>query len=180
MISERNLGVKFTTTWKDEAAEVGRAREEERKKTKIRKEKKSAKRSSRPARRQKSREHCRCPSRLAKVPGAEPPDQMKDQKNCRPFRRETHFNFKTCKKHQCRSTFGRWDVEKCAHRCGANHISKSNCAKHHSFGPLLRIDMFKKCTPLRPKHISKWKCAKHTIFGWFLRLAILHTKHISM
>ena len=54
-------------------------------------------------------------SRLAKAAGAEPAGQM------------------------------RWKI---ARRCGAKHISKSKCAKHTRFRPLLEVAMSKKCTPL--------------------------------
>ena len=40
-----------------------------------------------------------------------------------------------------RTTFGSWDVEKSARRCGAKHISKSKCEKHLGFGPLLDVQM---------------------------------------
>ena len=64
--------------------------------------------------------------------------EVEMSKKCTPFCREAHFQVKMYKTHQCRTTFGSWDVEKSARRCGAKHISKSKCTKQ----------MSKKCTPL--------------------------------
>ena len=55
---------------------------------------------------------------------------------------------KCAKKHQGRTTFRNWDVEKSGCRCGAKHISKSKCAKHTRFGTLFEVDMSEKWTPL--------------------------------
>ena len=105
-------------------------------------------------------------SRLAKVAGAEPAGQTRNEK----------LHYKT---HQLRTTFGSCDVEKVhavvarstfrsqnvqntpapdrfwklrcrksARRCGAKHILKSKCTKHTRFGPLLEVEMSKKRTPL--------------------------------
>ena len=65
-------------------------------------------------------------------------------KKCTPLWREAHFEVKTYKAHQVRTTFGSCDVEK-AH---AVHISKSKCTKHRSSGSLLEVEMSKKRTPL--------------------------------
>ena len=50
-------------------------------------------------------------------------------KKCTPFWREEHPEVKMYKTHQVRTTFGSWDVEKSARRCGAKHISKSEVQK---------------------------------------------------
>ena len=63
-------------------------------------------------------------------------------KKCMPLWREAHFQIKVQKAHQPRSTFGSWDVEKSARRCGMKHISKSKCTKHHMLGPLLKFKMW--------------------------------------
>ena len=92
-----------------------------------------------------------------------------EMKNCTPLRREAHLHVKMYKTHQVRTTFGSWDVEKSARRCGAKHISKSKCTKHTSFGPLLEVAMWKKCAPLwREAHFEvKMYKAHHvrTAFG---------------
>ena len=71
-----------------------------------------------------------------------------EMKNCTPLWREAHFQVKMHKTPQERTTFGSWDVEKSACRCGAKHISKSKCTKHHRGGPRLEVEMSKKCMPL--------------------------------
>ena len=67
-----------------------------------------------------------------------------EMKNCTPLWREAHFEVKMYKTHQVRTTFGSWDVQKSARRCGAKHVSKSKCTKHTRFGPLLEVEMSKK------------------------------------
>ena len=71
-----------------------------------------------------------------------------DMKKCTPLWREAHFQVKMYKTHHSRTTFGSWDVEKSARRCGAKHVSKWTCTKHTMVGPLLEVEMSKKCTPL--------------------------------
>ena len=92
-----------------------------------------------------------------------------EMKNCTPLWREAHFEVKMHKAHQVRTTFGSWDVEKSARRCGAKHILKSKCTKHLSFGPLLEVAMSKKCTPLwREAHFQVKMYKTHhsrTTFG---------------
>ena len=89
----------------------------------------------------------------------------REMKNCTPLWLETHFEVKTYKTHQRRSTFGRWDVEK-VHAVVAGRTFRSlKCAKHLSFGALLGIEMFKKCTQLwRQAHFQVKMHTKHTTF----------------
>ena len=142
-IFEGSLDVKIPTIWRDEKAEVGRVREEKRSSEKIRAEK-SEKKEKAGAR--KGREvaiHCVFPmicgsgwskSRLAKAAGAEPPGQMK-MKNCTPLWREAHFQVKSVKKWQARTTLGSWDVEK-AHAVVARstfpsqNVKTTTCLDH--------------------------------------------------
>ena len=101
-------------------------------------------------------------------------------KKCTPLWREAHFEVKMCKAHQCRTTFGSWDVEKAlksARRCGAKHIPKSKRIKHLSVGPLLEVDLLKKCTPLwREAHFEVKMCKAlqcRTTFGsWDVEKAL--------
>ena len=90
-------------------------------------------------------------------------------KNCTPLWREADFQVKIYKTHQCRTTFGSWDVKKGARRCSAKHISKSKCTKHTRSGPLLEVAMSKKCTPLwREAHFQVKMYKTHqlrTTFG---------------
>ena len=92
-----------------------------------------------------------------------------EMKNCTPLRREAHFEVKMYKAHHSRTTFGSWDVQKGARRCGAKHISKSKCTEHTIVGPLLEVEMSKKCTPLwREAHFEVKMYKTHhsrTTFG---------------
>ena len=97
-------------------------------------------------------------SRLAKAAGAEPSGQMRDEKLHTVVARSTFWS-------QVRSTFGSWDVEKSARRCGAKHISKWKCTKHTMLGALLEVKMMKKCTPVWREAHSQLKCTKHTMLG---------------
>ena len=74
--------------------------------------------------------------------------EVEMSKKCTPLWREAHFQVKLYKTRQVRTTFGSWDVEKSASRCGAKYISKSKVSKHQVFGPLLEVEMSNKCTPL--------------------------------
>ena len=67
-----------------------------------------------------------------------------EMKSCTPLWREAHLEVKMYKTHHSRTTFGSWDVEKVARRCGAKHIWKSKCTKHTILGPLLEVEMSKK------------------------------------
>ena len=92
-------------------------------------------------------------------------------KNCTPLWREAHFEVKTYKTRQLRTTFRSYDVEKLhaavarsqnvkkltvsehflkfrcrkiARRCGEKHICKSKCTKYLCFGALFEVQMSKK------------------------------------
>ena len=92
-------------------------------------------------------------------------------KKCTPLWREARFQVKMRKTHQHRATFGSWDVEKSARRCGAKQISKSKCTKHTILGPLLEVEMFKKCAPLRREaHFQVKMHKKHQGFGPLLEV----------
>ena len=80
--------------------------------------------------------------RLAKVVGAGPAGQMRDQKLHAVVARSA-FPRKKCK-----TLTGKVEMLKSGRRCGAKHISKSECSKHTTFSALLETEMWKKCTPL--------------------------------
>ena len=86
---EGNLEVKLPTIWTDGKAEVGRVKKEKSRREKIREEKESEERRCMCAKGRKVTKHCVFPmicgsgglkSRLAKVAGAEPSGQMRDEK----------------------------------------------------------------------------------------------------
>ena len=62
-----------------------------------------------------------------------------------PFWREAHFQVKSVKNWQVRTTFGSSHVQK---RCGAKHISKSKYIKHLTVGTILKVEMSQQCTPV--------------------------------
>ena len=130
-------------------------------------------------------------SRLAKAVGAEPSQEMRDEKlhTCvvrRRFRSQkvkitsrpedfwelraivarSAFRSQKCEKLMVPDHFWKFSYWKSARCCGAKHISKSKCIKHTILGALLEVETSKKCTCRRgAKHISKPKCTKHTILG---------------
>ena len=63
-------------------------------------------------------------SRLAKAAGAVAREEIK---NCTPLWREAHFQVKTYKTHQLRTTFWKFRCQKIARRCGAKHLCNSKC-----------------------------------------------------
>ena len=137
-IAEGSLEVKLPTIWTDGKAEVGRVREEKRRREKIREEKESEERRCRC---EKIAKHCvfrmicgsgGSKSRLAKAAAAEPSGQMRDEK---------------LQAIVARSTFPSQNVQNTT--C-SEHFWKlpCQCAKHLTVGPLLEVDMSKKWTPL--------------------------------
>ena len=86
-------------------------------------------------------------SRLAKVAGAEPAGQRRDEKLHAVVARST-FPSQHVQNTPFSDHFRKLRCRKSARRCGAKHISKSKCTKHTMYGPLLEVQMSKKCTPL--------------------------------
>ena len=86
-------------------------------------------------------------SRLAKAAGAEPANQMRDEKLHAVVARST-FPSQTVQNTPWSDHFRKLRCRKSARRCGAKHISKSKCTKHTSSRLLLEVEMSKKCTPL--------------------------------
>ena len=86
-------------------------------------------------------------SRLAKAAGAEPSNQMRDEKVHAVVARST-FGSQHVQSTSCPGDLWKLRCRKSARCCGAKHISKSKCTKHTSVGPLLEVEMSKKCTPL--------------------------------
>ena len=96
-------------------------------------------------------------SRLAKVAGAGPAGQMRDEKLHAVVARST---FASQNVQNTRGSDHFWKIRcgKSARRCGAKHISKSKCTKHLTFGALFQVAMSKKCTPLwREVHLQAKK-----------------------
>ena len=124
--------------WKSRGGKSQRIAEERRSE-----KRKSEKKEDAGARKgRKVAKHCVCPmicgsggskSRLAKAAGAEPCGQMRDEKLHAVVVRSTFTSQSVNKRHQVRTTFGSWDVEKVhavVARSNAKHIWKSKCTKH--------------------------------------------------
>ena len=95
-----------------------------------------------------------------------------EMKNCTPLWREAHFQVKMYKTHQCRTTFGSWDVEKvhavvARSTVGSENVQNTPCSDH--FWKLRCRKSARRCGA---KHISKSKCTKHTILGPLLYVAM--------
>ena len=98
-------------------------------------------------------------SRLAKVAGAGPAGQMRDEKLHAVVARST-FASQNVQNTRDSDHFWKLRCGKSARRCSAKHISKSKCTKHLTFGALFQVAMSKKCTPLWREahfHVKKLK-----------------------
>ena len=107
-------------------------------------------------------------SRLAKVAGAEPAGEMRDEKVHGVVARST-FRSQNVQNTPASDHFWKLRCRKSAHRCGAKHISKSKCTRHTILRPLLEVEMLEKCTPLwREAHFEVKMYKTHhsqTTFG---------------
>ena len=82
-------------------------------------------------------------------------------KKCTPLWREAHLEVKMYKTHQCRTTFGSWDVEKvyavvARSTFPSQNVQNSICSRH-----FWRFGCWKSARRCGAKHISKSKCTKH-------------------
>jgi len=87
-------------------------------------------------------------SRLAQAAGAEPCDQMRDEK-LHAVVALSAFASEKAKRASRSGRFWKLRCRKSARGCGAKHMSKSKCTNHTMLGPLLEVETSKKCTPLR-------------------------------
>ena len=90
-------------------------------------------------------------------------------KKCTPLWREAHFQVKTCKTHQVRSTFGSWDVEK-MHAVVAQSTFPSQNVQNTPVSESWEVEMSKKCMPLWRENISKSKVLKTDGLGPLLEV----------
>ena len=91
-------------------------------------------------------------------------------KNCTPLWREADFQVKMYKTHQCRTTFGSWDVKK-VHAVVARSTFRSQNVQNTP-GPdhFWKLRCRKSARRCGAKHISKSKCTKHTRSGPLLEV----------
>ena len=169
---EGSLEVKLPTIWTDDdrwKAEMGRVREEKRRKRKSqKKEDPGARKGRKVAKHRVFPMICGSGGTLAKAAGAEPAGQMRDKKLHAVVARST-FASEKAKSTSRSDHFWKLRCRKSARLCGAKHISKSKCTKHTRFGPLLEVEMSKKCTRLWREARFEVKSAKNwrvrSIFG---------------
>ena len=99
--------------------------------------------------------------------------EVEMSKKCTPLWREAHFQAKMYKTHQCRTTFGSWDVEK-VHAVVARSTFPSqnvqNTPLSDHFWKLRCRTNARRCGA---KHISKSKCTKHNSVGPLLEVRML-------
>ena len=100
-------------------------------------------------------------SRIAKAAGAEPSDQLRDEKLHAVVAR-SKFPSQNVQSTPCAGHFWKLTCRKSARRCGTKHISKSKCTKNTMLGAPLEVDMLKKCTLLwREAHFQVKMCKTH-------------------
>ena len=83
-----------------------------------------------------------------------------EMKNCTPLWREAHSKSKLWKTCQVRSTFGHWNVDKNARRCGAKHMSKWKKMEKTDGLSFWKLSCWKSARHGGAQQISKSKCAK--------------------
>ena len=108
-------------------------------------------------------------SRLAKAAGAEPAGQMRHEK-CTPLWREAHFQVKTDKTLEERTTFGSWDVEKVHAVVARSTFWSQNVQNTPWSDHFWKLRCRKSARRCGAKHILKSKCTKHTMVGPLLEV----------
>ena len=94
-------------------------------------------------------------------------------KKCTPLWRETHFQVKMYKTHQCRTTFGSCDVGK-VHAVVARSTFPSQNVQNTPFSDhFWKFRCRKSARRCGAKHISKSKCTKHHMFAPLLEVRML-------
>ena len=91
-------------------------------------------------------------------------------KNCTPLWREADFQVRMYKTHQCRTTFGSWDVEKVHAVVARSTFPSQNVQNTPGPDHFWQLRCRKSARRCGVKHISKSKCTKHTSFGPLLEV----------
>ena len=92
-----------------------------------------------------------------------------EMKNCTPLWREAHLEVKMYKAPHVWTTSGSWDVEK-VHAIVARSIWKSKCTKTSVSEHFWKLRCWKSARRCGPEHISKSKCTKRTMLGPLLEV----------
>ena len=93
-------------------------------------------------------------------------------KNCTPLWREADFQVKMYKTHQCRTTFGSWDVKKVHAVVARSRFPSQNVQNTPVSDHFWKLRCQKSARRCGAKHISKSKCTKHTRSGPLLEVAM--------
>ena len=93
-----------------------------------------------------------------------------ERKNCTTLWREAHFQVKSDKTLEERTTFGSWDVEKVHAVVARSTFRSQNVQNTPGSDHFWKFRCRKSARRCGAKHISKWKCTKHTILGPLLEV----------
>ena len=93
-----------------------------------------------------------------------------EMKNCTPLWREAHFEVKTYKTHQVRTTFGSCHVEKVHAVVARSTFPSENVQSTPAPDHFCALRCRKSARRCGAKHISKSKCTKHTNLGPLLEV----------
>ena len=93
-----------------------------------------------------------------------------ERKNCTPLWREAHFQVKSDKTLEERTTFGSWDVEKVHAVVARSTFGSQNVQNTPMSDHFWKLRCRKSARRCGAKHISKSKCTKHTRFGPLLEV----------
>ena len=93
-----------------------------------------------------------------------------EMKRCTPLWREARLEVKMYKTDQRRSTFGSWDVKKvhavlARSTCPSQNVQNTPCSEH-----FWKLRCQKSARGCGAKHVAKSKCTKHTMFGALLEV----------
>ena len=93
-----------------------------------------------------------------------------EMKKCTPLWREAHFQVKMYKTHQCRTTFGSWDVEKVYAVVARSTFRSQNVQSTPASDHFWQLSCRRSTRRCGAKHIWKSKCTKHTSVGPLLEV----------
>ena len=96
--------------------------------------------------------------------------EVEMSKKCTPLWREAHFEVKMHKTPQCRTTFGRRDVEKVHAVVARSTFRRQNVQNTPCSDHFWRFRCRKSARRCGAKHISKSKCTKHHMFAPLLEV----------
>ena len=96
-----------------------------------------------------------------------------EMKKCTPLWREAHVQVKMYKTHQCRTTFGRCDVEKVHAVVARSTFPSQNVQSTPVSDHFWTLRCRKSARRCGAKHMSKSKCTKHDMFAPLLEVRML-------